>query len=431
MAAMQASFVRAVNRSPVVPFEGGLWKKGEIGRPAWVPQGSIRYADLKANRYWQGATFPAVTDLLTTARSSTHLLADASGVYQSFGNNVLARNDGVGAYIGGQVTNIITSPDNLNAAAWTKQGAPTVAADGDFWAVTDANAAVVSQLRQFIPVPADTLLRTFWADLKKDTENTVIRRGYTRYPDNGFLINTSTGAWRQYVGTGATVRDLGDRWRIIVPMVNTSQTEFQSFLIPAYNTDINSNAYDVTTVGTASFSWPHFVLGGYPGDNFRVNGTRLASDVTSANMAWFAPLDGVGATEIVVPKWNHVGDGVDRPLFEYVKDANNYIRGYVNASDRPALKIVTGGTTQTDTALTTAIAVGRKPLAFGWSPAGGYIGDSAGNVATFGAVSLPSGMTIDRWGSASDGTYLNDILERRATLRNISQAQALALAATA
>jgi hypothetical protein len=157
---------------------------------------------------------------------------------------------------------------------------------------------------------------------------------------------------------------------------------------------------------------------------------RLASDVTAANMAWFAPLDGVGATEIVVPKWNHVGDGVDRPLFEYIKDANNYIRGYVNASDRPALKIVTGGTTQTDTALTTAIAVGRKPLTFNWSPAGGYIGDAAGNVAPFGAVSLPSGVTGERVGSSQAGAYLNDILERRATLSAISQAQALALAAT-
>ena len=213
-------------------------------------------------------------------------------------------------------------------------------------------------------------------------------------------------------------------------MFNTSQTLFQSYLTPAYNTDINSDTVNNAAVGTASFSWPHGVLGGYPGDNFRVNGTRLASDVTAADMAWFAPLDGVGATEIVVPKWSHTGDGVNRPLFEYVKDANNYIRGYINASNQPALKIVTGGTTQTDTALTTAITTGRKPLVFGWSASGGYIGDAAGNVATFGAVTLPSAIVTDRWGSSQAGNYLNDILERRATLSAISQAQALALAAT-
>ncbi|MGB5092196.1 MAG: hypothetical protein WBN97_02640, partial [Parvibaculum sp.] len=149
------------------------------------------------------------------------------------------------------------------------------------------------------------------------------------------------------------------------------------------------------------------------------------------DMAWFAPLDGVGATEIVVPKWNHVGDGVDRPLFQYIKDANNYIRGYVNAIDQPALKIVTGGVTQTDTALTTAIAAGRKPLTFGWASAGGYIGDAAGNAATFGAVSLPGGISIKRIGSSQAGNYLNDVIERMTAYRLRTQAQALALAAVA
>jgi|GEM_PF-6032523 len=394
-----------------------------------------RDIDLLNNRYWQGGLRPAVTDLLTTARSSTHLLADASGAYQSFGNNVLARNNGVGAYIGGQVTNIISSPNDLNAAAWTKSGGITVAADGDFWAVTDANATQASYIVQTGAIPANTLLVTIWVDLKKDTENTAIRSVFTRLsnPTKGdtlVLINTSTGAWIQHVGTGASVRDLGDRWRVTTTIPNVNSTGYQINLTPARTTDINSLSQNGAAVGTASFSWPHCVLGGYPGDNFRVDGTRLASDVTAANMAWFAPLDGVGATEIVVPKWNHVGDGVDRPLFEYIKDASNYIRGYVNASDRPALKIVTGGVTQTDTALTTAIAAGRKPLTFGWSPAGGYIGDAAGNVAPFGAVSLPSGVTGERVGSSQAGAYLNDILERRATLSAISQAQALALAAT-
>jgi len=408
------------------------------GVPGWVigRNAALRDVDLKGNRYWQGATKPAVTDLLTTARSSTHLLADTSGVYQSFGNNVLARNDNVGAYVGGQVTNIVSSPNDLNTASWVKLNGATVAADGDFWAVTDANAAALSELRQDGTIPADTLLRTFWVDLKKDTENTVIRRVYfdvrnPTYVQSFVLINTSTGAWQQFLGTGGSVRDLGDRWRVIWSVTNVNDTGYRIYLSPAFNTNINSDTTNGTLLGTASFSWPHFVLGGYPGDNFRVNGTRLASDVTSANMAWFAPLDGVGATEIIVPKWNHVGDGVDRTMFQYIKDASNYIRGYVNASDKPALKIVSGGATQTDTALTTAITTGRKPLAFGWSASGGYIGDAAGNVVTFGAVTLPSGLSSDKWGSSQAGNYLNDILERRVTLKNLSQSQALSLAATA
>ena len=395
---------------------------------------AARDIDLRNNRYWQGATLPAVTDLLTTARSSTHLLADAGGTYQSFGNNVLARNTGVGAYIGGQVTNIMPTPDNLNSASWEKLNGATVAADGDFWAVTDA-AAGAGQLRQVGTIPADTLLRTFWVDLKKDTENTTIRAvtfTYQAPPTQSayrILINTSTGAWRQSLGSGGSVRDLGDRWRVIISGANGGNTRLDVYLTPAFNTDINSNSVNNAAVGTASFSWPHGVLGGYPGDNFRVNGTRLASDVTAADMAWFAPLDGVGATEIVVPKWNHVGDGVNRPLFQYIKDASNYIRGYINGADMPSLKIALNGDSSVFV-LPTPITVGRKPLTFGWSASGVYVGDAAGNVASFGAVTLASGMTIDRWGSASDGTYLNDILERRATLINIPQAQALSLVAT-
>ena len=412
------------------------WPDWRGGRNGWWDTNALWDFDAKGGRSMAGGSDVALSGLVAVARASTHLFANASGVYQSFDNNVLARNDGVGAYIGGSVTNIVSSPNDLNAAAWTKQGGPTVAADGDFWAVTDANAAAVSQLYQGGTIPADTLLRTFWVDLKKDTENTAIRRVYfgVQFPTvvgTQVLINTSTGAWQQFLGTGGSVRDLGDRWRVIVQIMNASSTSYICYISPAYNTNINSNTVNNAAVGTASFSWPHGVLGGYPGDNFRVNGTRLASDVTAADMAWFAPLDGVGATEIVVPKWNHVGDGVARPLFQYIKDANNYIRGYVNASDRPALKIVTGGTTQTDTALTTAIAAGRKPLAFGWSPAGGYIGDAAGNVATFGAVTLPGGISIKRIGSSQAGNYLNDVIERMTAYRLRTQAQALALAAVA
>ena len=248
----------------------GLTAGRGSGVPSWLLSSATRRdIDLLNNRYWQGGLRPAVTDLLTTARSSTHLLADASGAYQSFGNNVLARNNGVGAYIGGQVTNIISSPNDLNAAAWTKQNGATVAADGDFWAVTDANAAAASQLVQTGTIPADTALRTFWIDLKKDTENTVIRRIYFRFTtptiiDSNLLINTSTGAWRQTIGPLASVRDLGDRWRVVMPLTNGNDTVYECYLIPAFNTNINSNTQDNAAVGTASFSWPYLILGSYP-----------------------------------------------------------------------------------------------------------------------------------------------------------------------
>jgi len=381
---------------------------------------AARDIDLRNNRYWQGATLPAVTDMLTTARSSTHLLANASGVYQSFGNNVLARNTGVGAYIGMSLSNICA---NYNAAPQLTN----VAKEGDANAVltivdqsTELNSAGFGNICNGNAYKLDNSLGSTnaWALIAGTQSNTIDKctQMVVAWGSGQFFTQVNAGGGGGSIGN-TTLTSVPTLYSGI-PSVATAIAGMRVCARPGAILYFVLNQY-----GVASFAAPPIITNGS-------SATRLASDVTAANMAWFTPLDGIGATEIIVPKWNHVGDGVDRPLFQYIKDASNYIRGYVNASGYPALKIVTGGTTQTDTALTTAITTGRKPLTFGWSPAGGYIGDAAGNVATFGAVSLPGGITNERVGSSQAGNYLNDILERRATLAAISQAQALALAAT-
>ncbi len=119
------------------------WPDWRGGRNGWWDANALWDFDAKGGRSMAGGSDVALSGLVAVARASTHLLANASGTYQSFGNNVLARNDNVGAYVGGQVTNIVSSPNDLNA--WTKQGGATVAADGDFWAVTDASTACDQQ----------------------------------------------------------------------------------------------------------------------------------------------------------------------------------------------------------------------------------------------------------------------------------------------
>lgn len=433
-------------RTSFVPAGAACWPLATTpdwrgGRNGWWGAEAVWDFDAKAARYMAGGSDVPLTSLVSTMRSSAHLLADAGGAYQSFGNNMLARVTGIGAYIGAQATNAVASPNDLSSGSWTQTGSPSIAADGDFWAVTDATAAATSTIRQTaIAITADTAVRTVWVDLKKDSNNTIfacVQFNFTGAVDTWrqIVLNTSTGAaayHSSYGSAGVSIRDLGDRWRVIWTYTNQNNTTFRIWLNPAWTDNwASTNDNVLAAQRTTSFGWPHLVTGGYPGDNFRVNGTRLASAVTAAGMTWFAPLDGIGATEIVAPKWSHVGDGVNRPLFEYVKDANNYIRGYVNASDKPALKIVTGGVTQTDTAMTVSIVTGRQPLAFGWSAAGGYIGDAAGNVATFGAVTLPGGLTSNKVGSSQAGEYLNDVIERMTAYRLRTQAQALALAAVA
>ena len=404
------------------------WPDWRGGRNGWWDTNALWDFDAKGGRSMAGGSDVALSGLVAVARASTHLLANASGIYQSFGNNVLARNDNVGAYVGGARTNLCTNynanPTDLTNIAKYGDAAATLTV------VDDATALAAAGLSNICSSG-----KVYKLDNSLGTGNALAR-----------IDGTTVGAYAYYQSIFIRMSGAGSAGTF--GLMNGTNNGFTSAAGTFGNTSsyirysgtVNGDAtaramglripagaivyFILNTMSQAIFASPPILTTGSAA-------TRLASDVTAANMAWFAPLDGVGATEIVVPKWSHVGDGVDRPLFEYVKDANNYIRGYVNASDKPALKIVSGGVTQTDTALTTAITTGRKPLVFGWSASGGYIGDAAGNVATFGAVTLPSAIVTDRWGSSQAGNYLNDILERRATLRNISQAQALALAAAA
>lgn len=160
--------------------------------------------------------------------------------------------------------------------------------------------------------------------------------------------------------------------------------------------------------------------------------TKLADDVRAANLDWFTAAGlSTGATELAAVTFSHVGDGVNRPLFEYSDGtANNYIRGYVNAADHVALKIVAGGVTQTDTALTASISAANKAYGFGWSATGGYVTNGAETV-TFGAVALPVGLSVKRLGGSLSANSLNDILRQVQTCVPTNAANAAAWAQAA
>jgi len=162
------------------------------------------------------------------------------------------------------------------------------------------------------------------------------------------------------------------------------------------------------------------------------NSTKAADGLSYTSMAWYVArgLEDA-ASMLIIPNWSHSAIGAVRPLFEHAADPNSYILGYINESGFPALKIVSGGVIETDTPLPYAIAVTRAPLLFGWSASGGYIVDSAGHLATFGAVTLPTGLTAGRIGSSQAGLYLEDTLEYVETHQLLAEATAIALAAAA
>lgn len=415
-----------------------------MGSAGWWYPAAVRDADFKGNRYWQG--MPRVLgDLCATTRASSHLLAGTDGVYRSFGNNLLARVDGVGAFIGGSRTN--AHPYSAALTSWNANNGLTVgednliAPDGSLNAdtLTQTAATTIHAALQNGFVVVNATPYYFSISVQKVGHRYVqLFLGGVGFTANCYAnFDKQSGSFGT-IGADIAVEavDMGDYWRLTGKTTAASNHTSSTIgiILVSGPTAARAESYAGSLANSFGVWGAEFVQSAFAAPHVPTNGapaTRAASIVTATGLGWFAPVAALGATEIVAPVWTHLGDGINRPLFEYVKDANNYIRGYVNASDQPALKIVAGGVTQTDTSLPNAIAKGHKPLAFGWSPAGGYIGDKAGNVVTFGAVTLPSGITADRWGSSQADNYLNDTIARRSTLRYVPQADALAMAAAA
>ncbi|MEN6542709.1 hypothetical protein [Parvibaculum sp.] len=432
-------------RSSDIPVQWGASYAPDEGRFQtrtgwWHPKAAFA-ADFFRGKFARGGSDVALDSFAATVRSSSHLLADATGIYRTFAPNALATLAGVGAYIGGQVTNCWGSPDNLDdTATWAKQNTPVIFADGDFCAVADDSSSATEQLLGTGSIAANAASYAMWVDLKKDSENTVMRSVTFRLfggttQSRSCAVNTSTGAYHFGTGNGTPFfYDLGDRWRVgLVIQNNGTNTRGDLYINPCFNTSLSATAADATLTGTASFSWPHMIAGPYPGPRLRVKGTRYASDVQATNMDWFnaAGLAGGGAG-LVIPNWGSTGHGVSRTLFELSDGTtNNLVRAYANASDRPALLVVAGGVTQTDTALSAPIALGRKPLIFKWGAAGGYVADGAGNAASIGAITLPTGLAALRLGSSLAGNYLNSVLEQIQICRAMDQSEAQAWAVTA
>ena len=105
-----------------------------------------------------------------------------------------------------------------------------------------------------------------------------------------------------------------------------------------------------------------------------------------------------------------------------VQKSQGEVDDRLKASIKSSLKIVAGGVTQTDTTLSASVTAGRRALAFGWTAAGGgYIVDSLGNSASFGSITLPTGLTQKNIGSSISGEYLNDQIEKIQTCLPLSQ----------
>lgn len=415
------------------PGESPIWRGGSVAGE-WWPTGSVWYADFQNDRYMQAETRVSRAALLSCARSSATLEADAAGAVHVFGANAVAVVEG-GASLWAQFEQLLASPFDFNDAAWSKSTGFQVEQEQGYQALRDISTSAVTSYYQTVAHAADSGVRTAWILVKKDAESAVAR-GFNVNTTGGtaqsrlITFDTSSGAYKadHAMASDGTyvVRDLGYAWLLAVSMLNNGgNTGLQIIFQPARYSSINSASTNGSITSSAGVYCAGIVEGKvFP--LFLAAGARLADDVRASSFGWFSA-GGLqnGATVLAAPNWSHVGDGVNRPLFEYGDGADmNFIRAYIDAADKPRLKIVTGGVTQTDTALAASVVTGRSPLVFGWSATGGYIADSRGDVATFGAVDLPTGLSQMRVGGSVSSNFLNDRLEQLCVSRLLTQAEA-------
>ncbi|HUD52149.1 hypothetical protein [Parvibaculum sp.] len=412
--------------------EGPFWQGTESREGGWWHPKAILAADFLGARYAVTGVGTSLDATFSTARSSPHFLADAAGVFQGFGPNALATLSGVGAFIGGQATSLLANGNDLSLASWSNSTSATATslgttALGIFKPTAISTAAASAQSRRTQSAVGGAVNGRPIAVQIYYRAGTSGRIHIRNCPVNSGPFSNITGpAANPFETVTETAGTITQRSMALLPdgvtclaryVFTPNYTGNYAFQIGA-STAVNGETLIVLGVdAVAGVFWPPFHATSSPAP------TRLASDVRAASLGWFDAVGlAAGATELLVPNWSQTGLGVERPLFEFSDGtANNLIGGYVDAADKPTLRIVAGGVTQVATALPVAISSGRKPLAFGWSEAGGYVADRAGNVASFGAAVLPAGLNIKRVGGGLAGTYLNATLEQLQTCRPLTQ----------
>lgn len=152
--------------------------------------------------------------------------------------------------------------------------------------------------------------------------------------------------------------------------------------------------------------------------------TRSADLAQSSNFDWYDGADcDTGASVLVTLDLSHVGDGVERTLFELSDGTGtNAVQAYISAGDRVGLKIIAGGVTQVDAALVTTVSTGNSAFGFGWSVGRCYVTNGS-EIVSADAAALPV-ITQQRMGCAVSAAPLNDMLRLVQTCVRLSPDEA-------
>lgn len=204
--------------------------------------------------------------------------------------------------------------------------------------------------------------------------------------------------------------------------VGTSTNTFgiQSIGVGGFTGSLTSASLKQVTPGYLP-AIPILPLAGVPGEATRAADVALVSSFAPAIVSGLVG----GGSALLSAMVSHTGDCVTRVLFEVSDNSADYvIRASLSTSDRPVLAVVRGGVSEVLCELPYAVAAGPVALAFGWSASGGYIADRAGNSVSFGAITLPSGLSRLQIGGGLAGQYINDRLKQMQICAPLTLAEA-------
>ena len=344
--------------------------------------GSTIVIDDAIQRVWNAAI---AQDAAVTSARAAYAFASTAGVAYDFTFDIFAPKLVQLAVIEGP--ELVTNGDFASGTGWSFTGAGWSIGTGKANAVAAPNG---NRVYSIIPaIEASGVVKTVFT--------------VSNYTNGSAGLRLSTGG----ASTDGTART-----------ANGTYTEYLSGV--AANTALsiyarampsNLSVDDVSVKLVTPGYMPAFPI--LPPVGVIADSTKFAEDIKAASFTWFTAAGlSVGATQMIVPNFSHVSDGVFRYLFEYSDGTlNNRIAAYVGSDDKPALRIVVGGVTLAMIAHPTAIGTGRKPFAFGWGPDGIYITNGTTTEAAA-AVALPTVTQLRLGGAVAATNFLNDVIEQ-------------------
>lgn len=422
--------------------EGPFWQ-GVAARGAWAHPKAVLALDFFNGRYMRLGLDVGCGSLISTTRSSTHLLADAAGTIRSFGPNELARLDGVGAYVGGQVTNRELRSQELDNAAWSRDNSilvtdAAVAPDGSATAeklvaqTTSATHSVYKGSNSYAAgqiyvedvyakagehgwfqlTATDSLGTDKWANFHLSGAGAVGNKGSGC---SAFIIRLANGwYWCGIVFTAPSAASGGKS----IVLTNNADAATRG---PSYAGDGSSGVFLWGAGSIASkFRAPPVTAGS-------AAATRYASDVRLADVSWLTGLAG-GFTVLAAVNLSHVGDGVARRILNFSDgSAANELRLGLNSSGPFTLTAVAGGATQASLPLGPSPTPGRCKFAANFVAGAWYVVDSAGNQAMSASGAMPTALNELRIGQSQTGDgHFNDIIEQLQICQPLTQTEAQA-----